>query len=117
MLKVRVENLGQSAILYVYGHIVIGPEIELLRKSVASQTEASTVVLDLKRVSRIDARGLGVLLELREQLQSIGVKFRLMNVGRLVQQILQMTCLDSIFEISFEEEIPSRNSEELVLVS
>jgi anti-anti-sigma factor len=117
MLKVRVENLGQIAILYVHGHIVIGPEIELLRKSVASQAEASAVVLDLKRVSRIDARGLGVLLELREQLQSIGVEFRLMNVGRLVQQILQMTCLDSIFEISLEEEIRSRNSEELVLVS
>lgn len=117
MLKVRVENLGQIAILHIHGHIVIGPEIDVLRKSVPSQTGASVVVLDLKRVSRIDARGLGLLLELREQLQSNGVEFRLMNVGSLVQQILRMTCLDSVFEISREEEIRSRHSEELVLVS
>lgn len=117
MLKVRVENLGQIAILHIHGHIVIGPEIDVLRKSVSSQTDASAVVLDLKRVSRIDARGLGLLLELREQLQSNGVEFRLMNVGSLVQQILRMTCLDSVFEISREEEIRSRDSEELVLVS
>lgn len=117
MLKVRVENLGQIAILHIHGHIVIGPEIELLRKSVSSQTNASAVLLDLKRVSRIDARGLGLLLELREQVQSSGIQFRLMNVGSLVQQILLMTCLDSVFEISLEEEIRSRDSQELVLVS
>ena len=116
MLKVRVENLGQIAILHVHGHIVIGPEIELLRKSVSSQTNASAVLLDLKRVSRMDARGLGLLLELREQVQSSGIQFRLMNVGSLVQQILLMTCLDSVFEISLEEEIRSRDSQELVLV-
>ena len=117
MLKVRVENLGQIAILHIQGHIVIGPEIELLRKSVSSQTNASAVLLDLKRVSRIDARGLGLLLELREQVQSNGIQFRLMNVGSLVQQILLMTCLESVFEISLEEEIRSRDSQELVLVS
>ena len=117
MLKVRVENLGQIAILHIHGHIVIGPEIEMLRKSVSSQTSASAVLLDLKRVSRIDARGLGLLLELREQVQSSGNLFRLMNVGSLVQQILLMTCLDSVFEISTEEEIRPRDSQELVLVS
>lgn len=117
MLKVRVENLGQIAILHIHGHIVIGSEIELLRKSVSSQANASAVLLDLKRVSRIDARGLGLLLELREQVQSSGIQFRLMNVGSLVQQILLMTCLDSVFEISLEEEIRSRDSQELVLVS
>lgn len=117
MLKVRVENLGQIAILHIHGHIVIGPEIELLRKSVSSQTNARAVLLDLKRVSRIDARGLGLLLELRERVQSSGIQFRLMNVGSLVQQILRLTCLDSVFEISLEEEIRPRDSQELVLVS
>lgn len=117
MLKVRVENLGQIAILHIQGHIVIGPEIDALRKSVSSQTETSVVVLDLKRVSRIDARGLGLLLELREQLHTSGIEFRLINVSRLLQQILRMTCLDSVFEVSSEAEIRSRDSEELVLVS
>jgi anti-anti-sigma factor len=116
MIKVRVENLAQIAILHIHGHIVIGPELEVLRKAVSSQTDASAVVLDLERVSRIDARGLGLLLQLREQLQSSGTEFRIMNVGSLVQQILRLTCLDSVFEISLEDEIRSRDSEESVLV-
>ena len=117
MLKARVETLGQIAILHIQGQIVIGPEVDVLRKSVSSQSEAHAVVLDLKQVTRIDARGLGLLLELREQLQTNGVEFRLTNVSSLVQQILRMTCLDSVFEISREEEIRSRDSDELVLVS
>lgn len=117
MLEVRVENLGQIVILHIQGHIVAGPEIELLRKSVSSETDASAVLLDLKRVSRIDARGLGLLLELREQVQSSGIQFRLMNIGSSIQQILQITCLDSVFEITTEEEIRPRDSQELVLVS
>src|SRR5215475_8014488 len=103
MLKVRAELLGNVAILHVDGNIVIGAEIEGLERSVLSQSEVSTVVLDLMRVSRIDARGVGLLLELREQLQSKGVEFRLMNVTALVQQILKISCLDSVFEISTEE--------------
>ena len=42
MLKVSVENLGQVAILHVGGHIVVGAEIEVLRKSVLSQSHMSS---------------------------------------------------------------------------
>jgi anti-anti-sigma factor len=112
MLKVRVDNLGQIAILRVRGHIVVGADAEMLRRTVIAQTRASTVVLDLAQVSRVDARGVGLLLELREQLQAKGVEFRLMNVSALVQQILRITCLNSVFEISSEEEILSEVSSE-----
>ena len=117
MLKVRIENLGQTAILHVSGHIVAGQETEVLRGCVLSQLAVSAVVLDLTRVNRIDARGLGVLLELREQLQSGGIEFRLMNVGNLVQQVLKITRLDSVFEIAREEEIRSPDTRELFFES
>lgn len=109
MLKVRVENLGQVTVLHVAGHIVIGTEIEMLRRAVLSQSEASTVILDLKHVSRIDARGLGLLLELRQELQAKGLEFQLINVSRLVAQILKITCLDSVFQIAREEKIRMRD--------
>jgi anti-sigma B factor antagonist len=115
MLKVRIENLGQTAILHVRGHIVIGTETEVLRKAVLAQTGVSAVVLDLSAVSRIDARGLGLLLELREHLQSRGIEFRLMNVSSLVEQILKLTCLDGVFETAREQEVRSPDSLELVL--
>lgn len=112
MLNVRVQNLGHIAILHVRGHIVVGADAEMLRKLVIAQTNVSVVVLDLARVSRIDARGVGLLLELREQLQSKGVEFRLMNVSGLVQQILRITRLDSVFQLSSEDEILSGDSSE-----
>jgi anti-anti-sigma factor len=115
MLKVRIENLGQTAVLHVRGHIVIGTETEVLHKAVLAQTGVGAVVLDLTWVSRIDARGLGLLLELRERLQSGGIEFRLMNVSRLVEQILKMTCLDGVFETAREDGIRTRDSLELVL--
>jgi anti-anti-sigma factor len=114
MLNVRAEILGNVAILHVDGHIVIGTENQRLARSVLSQSEVSTVVLDLMQVSRIDAHGLGLLLELREQLRSRGVEFRLMNVTALVQQILEISCLDSVLEISSEEEMLSPDSLEPV---
>ena len=116
MLNVHVENLGRIAMLHVRGHIVIGPEIEALRRSVLLQFGVSSVVLDLARVSRIDARGLGLLLELREQLQSNGVEFLLVNITNLVEQIFRIACLDSVFTIAREEEVRTRNSLESLMV-
>lgn len=118
MVKVRIENLGQIAILHVRGDIAVGADAETLRKFVIAQMDVSTVVLDLEQVSRIDACGLGVLLELREQLQSKGIEFRLVHVSALVQQILRVTCLDSVFEISSEKDFLAEDlSEDELTVS
>jgi anti-anti-sigma factor len=73
---------------------------DTLRQAVYSQSDVSTVVLDLSRVSIVDARGLGVMLELREQVQAKGIGFRLINVSRLVGRLLAITRLDSVFEIT-----------------
>jgi anti-anti-sigma factor len=103
MLKVHARNLGNVAFLCMQGQIVTG-ETETLRKAVHLQSEAqsdvSTVVLDLTRVSMVDAGGLGAMLELREQVQSKGIGFKLMNVSKLVGRVLEITRLDSVFEVT-----------------
>lgn len=99
MLKVQTQKLGDVTILRLGGRIEIGETIPL-RNAVLSQSNATAVVLDLARVSGIDARGLGVLLELREWTQSKGIEFRLINVTKLLQQVLKITRLDSVFDIS-----------------
>jgi anti-anti-sigma factor len=105
MLKIRTERVGQTIFFRIRGNIVVGPELEFFRKKVAAQTDASSVVLDLARVSRIDAAGLGVMLQLREQIQTNGKEFRLTNVTRLIKQVLEITCLDSVFDTSSTEEL------------
>jgi anti-sigma B factor antagonist len=103
MLKVNARNLGNVAFLSMQGQIVNG-ETEALRKAVHFQSEAqsdvSTVVLDLSQVSIVDAGGLGVMLQLREQVQSKGISFKLMNVSKLVGRVLEITRLDSVFEVT-----------------
>ena len=106
MLKVHTKNLGTVAILCLQGRVVSG-ETAALRKAVHSQSGASALVLDLARVSTIDAGGLGVMLELREQTQSKGIEFRLVNVTKLVRRVLEITRLNSVFEITSGAEILS----------
>jgi anti-anti-sigma factor len=103
MLKVHARNLGNVAFLCMQGQIVNG-ERETLRNAVHSQSDAqsdvSTVVLDLALVSTVDAGGLGVMLELRTLVQSKGIGFKLMNVSKLVGRVLEVTRLDSVFEVT-----------------
>ena len=106
MLKVHAKNLGSIAILCLQGRVVSG-ETATLRNALASQSEVSAVVLDLARVSTIDAGGLGVMLELREQSQSRGIAFKLVNVTKLVSRVLEITRLNSVFEVTSGMELLS----------
>jgi anti-anti-sigma factor len=56
------------------------------------------LVLDLARVDSIDAGGLGVLLGLRQWARSGSRMFKLMNVTKTVEEILELTHLQHGFE-------------------
>ena len=103
MLKVHARNLGNVAFLCMQGQLVNG-ETETLGNAVhlqaGAQSDISTVVLDLALVSTVDAGGLGVMLELREQVEAKGIGFKLMNVNRLVGKVLEVTRLDTVFEVT-----------------
>ena len=99
MLKVHAKNLEKVSILSVQGQFVRG-ETEILRDTVQSLSDTSAVILDLSRVSKVDAHGLGVMLELREQTQANGIRFELMNVSKRLSTVLEMTHLDSVFRIT-----------------
>ena len=103
MLKVHAKNLGNVAILCLQGRIVIG-ETEILCEAVHSLSGVSAVILDLARVTTVDARGLGEMLELRAQAESKGMRFELMNVNKWVRSVLEITRLDSVFQITSEVE-------------
>jgi anti-anti-sigma factor len=99
MLKVHTRTLGNVAVVCLQGRLVNG-ETALLREAVAEQTAVKTLFLDLARVSTIDASGLGLMLDLRRQAQSRGIRFKLMNVTTAVRRVLEVTRLDSVFEIA-----------------
>ncbi len=105
MLKIYTRNLGEVAVVSVQGRIVNG-ETASLREAVGSEVAARrqmctrAVVLDLARVSAVDASGLGLMLELRELAERQGIRLRLANASSFVRRILAVTRLDSVFELS-----------------
>lgn len=100
MLKMQVERFGNVTVLHLQGRIVNGVATRTLRQAVLAETNASVMVLDFAEVELIDASGLGTLVELRKWSQSKGVEFRLINVNGLVEQVLEITRLNTVFEIS-----------------
>ena len=99
MLKVHVNNLGAVAVLRLQGRMVNG-EAEVLHNALDRVSDNGAVILDLACVTTVDARGLGVMLELREQAQAKGIRFELMNVSQMVRKVLELARLDSVFKIT-----------------
>jgi anti-anti-sigma factor len=109
MLKVHVQKLGDAKVFCLRGGIGVA-ETSVLRRSVLSHLDVRSIVLDFAKVNRIDAAGLGLLLELREQTEAKAITFKLMNVTKLVQHVLDMTCLSSVFHITSEGEVISASA-------
>jgi len=103
MLKVHTEKLGKVIVLHFQGRIVNGVAPTILREAMLERAETGAVILDFAQVELIDAGGLRVLLEVRQWTETKGIEFRLMNVNNLVQQVLEITRLDTVFEMSPRE--------------
>ena len=98
MLKITVQRLGDTSVLRCHGRIVAGEAGSILLNAVLSQLHTRMLVIDLARIDRIDAGGLGVLLDLRESARSNAIMFRLMNATKKVEEILERTHLQRVFE-------------------
>ena len=105
MLRVMVQKLGDVTVFRCVGRLVIGDENTILRNAVLSDRGASTVILDLAQVGDIDAGGLGMLMNLRELTRPIGIEFKLINVTKRVQQILELANLDQVLDTCTVEEM------------
>jgi len=99
MLKVHAKKLNAAQVLCLEGQIVNG-ETDILRAAVRPVPGTSKIILDLSDVTVVDAHGLGVLLQLREQTLANGAGFELMNVSKPLSRILEITRLNAVFTIS-----------------
>ncbi len=106
MLKVHTKKLANVTILCLQGRMVRG-ETAALCNAVRSETGVDTIVLDLSRVSTVDAGSLGVMLELLQQTRSKGSDIKLMNVTKRVSRLLEISRLNTVFEVASGDEILS----------
>ena len=98
MLRVTVKDSDDGVVLQCHGRIVAGDETAILCAAVRQRGRG--VTLDLTGVDAVDAAGIGALIAL----QASGIYLKLFNPTAPVREVLRVTQLESIFEIS---EVPS----------
>ena len=99
MLKIHAKRLDAVEVLALEGLIVTG-NTEILRSAMQLASGVSELILDLANVSVVDAHGLGVLLQLREQALARGIHFELLNVSNSLYRIFEITRLDTVFNLN-----------------
>ena len=66
----------------------------------ALYTQSPELWIDLGRVTFIDSTGLGMLVSVLKEAREMSGDIRLVNAGREVRRILQVTGLEALFELS-----------------
>ncbi|MBZ5644308.1 MAG: STAS domain-containing protein [Acidobacteriia bacterium] len=104
-LKMTSREVEGVVVLGLDGRIVLGEETIALRDSVkALLTEGKKkIVLDLKYVTMIDSSGLGAMVSCHSSAKAAGATLRLCNLGTRTNELLQMTKLLTVFEVSDTE--------------
>ena len=104
-LKITSRGVDEVAVLALEGRIVFGAETIALSEKVKSLLAAGKkkLVLDLNNVTFIDSAGLDVLIIGHISAKSSGASLRLCNLGSRSNELLQITKLCTVFEVSETE--------------
>jgi len=92
---------GAVTILTVSGDLVIGDPETTFKKTVTRLLEEGRVhlLVDLTGVGFLDSSGLGALVRALTQSQKEGGQTKLLGANEQIRKLLQMTKLDSVFEL------------------
>ena len=100
-MDLDIQNDGGVTIITVQGDLVIGDAETSFKKAVIRLIEEGRVnlLIDLSAVGFLDSSGLGALVRALTNTQKEGGQTKLLNAGPQIRKLLQMTKLDSVFEI------------------
>ena len=95
----KVKNV---AVVWLVGRIVLGKETGDLREKVKDLFEEgyTKIILNMDGVTLIDSAGLGALVGLYYGARSRGVSLRLCHLGSKFRDLLHMTKLYTVFDVS-----------------
>jgi anti-sigma B factor antagonist len=104
-LKITKRAVDGVDVLALDGRIVLGEETTALRENVKGLLAAGkkNLILDMNNVTMIDSSGLGSLVAAHSSAKSVGASLRLCNVGSRFNELLLVTKLYTVFEVSSTE--------------
>lgn len=96
MPSVRIDNMGETAIIECAGRFVRAEAALKLRDAVTSQTDARVVVLDLTEMHALGGGGLGTFLVLQKWAQDNDIQLQLFNPSGTVLDKLKHVELKTV---------------------
>lgn len=100
-MELTTREDGRVTVLTVRGDLVIGEAETAFKRAVTRLLEEGHVhlLIDLSGVGFLDSSGLGALVRALTISQKEGGQTKLLQPGPQVLKLLEMTKLDSVFEI------------------
>ena len=100
-MELTTREDGRVTVLTLRGDLVIGEAETTFKRTVTRLLEEGHVhlLVDLSGVGFLDSSGLGALVRALTNSQKEGGQTKLLQPGPQVVKLLQMTKLDSVFEI------------------
>jgi len=103
--KLRTREKGAVTIVDVIGRLTLIDGSSALREKMCELVKAGSkrILINMADVTSIDSVGIGELVAGFTRVASVGGEMKLVNVGKRVQSILQVTKLSTAFE-TYEDE-------------
>ena len=104
-VKLNARQVGDVTVLDATGRITLGEGSSAFRDKIKELTVAGNkkILINMADVSYIDSSGIGELVSGFTTVTNSGGSLKLLNLGKRIQDLLQITKLYTVFE-TFEDE-------------
>ncbi|MCR9141513.1 MAG: STAS domain-containing protein [bacterium] len=103
-MEVKTRQKGEVLLVEIRGRVGIN-ETPLLKQELEKLFEQEkSLVVNLASIQYIDSSCLGALITVRKELEKKGLHLRLAEPSDIVRDVLNLTKLESFFEVSETEE-------------
>jgi anti-sigma B factor antagonist len=109
--QTATRQAGDVTIIDATGRIAFGEGATKLRETVANLTAggAKKVVLNLKEVEFVDSSGMGEMVRCHMVIRKQGGQLKLANLSKMVNELLQATAMNKVFDIQADEDSALRS--------
>jgi anti-sigma B factor antagonist len=104
-MQVVTRQLDGVTVLDVRGRITVGEGNVVLREMIRDLVEKGRkrILLNFYEVDYVDSSGLGELVRIHVTLRKAGGQMKLLNLSKRVEELLQMTSLNTVFDVQKNE--------------
>jgi anti-sigma B factor antagonist len=109
--ETSTHTVGDVIVIDARGKIAFGEGVTKLRETVARLTAvgAKKVIFNLKEVDYMDSSGLGEIVRSHMALRKQGSQLKLVNLSKMVRELLYATGMEKVFDIQPDEASATRS--------